>query len=560
MRKFIPLGFFALAVVLLSSLNTEVVSAFPWNGQNVSGPYDWPPYFGPMGPGNALKGYSFSIVDDYTHGGEDISRLYPNSLQSQETALIYCEGFSDPTCASNQTSPTLWSFVRVLPPCENDNSPEACIEALEVNSQTGESRRLVLDHTLDVPLQWDASIGRSIGRGSAPSLWRDPADSDSSDGYLVSVSGNGICSSNNPCTEIQDFSASVSAYKTVLGSFGGKTVFTTPGGHKAITGSAPPVCIWHEKGKCGLVSNFENISTLKLSIHLPKIISGWYMGRFADPNISIDSFSPNYYRLTLEAKPVEIPMVAAKVELADATSETKQLFSTYLCDRLGGYCGGGLQSNDVSLTKYFEVFSTELKDTAQLMMPKWSFRSIKSQLPCTSSDSVSGLVSTNSTLYDGAPPVFADGNLNYHVGALHFRPDGTEFKGSYNLLMSSSFARCLYKFSNAPVGAKVAVISSKGLESIATTSLTENSGWLHLSVNGFTFSNPTISVKLNQESVAPPANPPAPTSSPTPTQVISSKQNVAAKKLTILCVKGKSTKKVFAIKPVCPSGYKKKIS
>jgi hypothetical protein len=33
---------------------------------------------------------------------------------------------------------------------------------------------------------------------------------------------------------------------------------------------------------------------------------------------------------------------------------------------------------------------------------------------------------------------------------------------------------------------------------------------------------------------------------------------VAAKKSTIICVKGKLIKKVTAVKPVCPSGYKKK--
>jgi len=32
----------------------------------------------------------------------------------------------------------------------------------------------------------------------------------------------------------------------------------------------------------------------------------------------------------------------------------------------------------------------------------------------------------------------------------------------------------------------------------------------------------------------------------------------ALKKKTITCVKGKLTKKVTAVKPVCPSGYKKK--
>jgi hypothetical protein len=32
----------------------------------------------------------------------------------------------------------------------------------------------------------------------------------------------------------------------------------------------------------------------------------------------------------------------------------------------------------------------------------------------------------------------------------------------------------------------------------------------------------------------------------------------ALKKITITCIKGKSVKKVTAVKPVCPKGYKKK--
>jgi topoisomerase IA-like protein len=33
---------------------------------------------------------------------------------------------------------------------------------------------------------------------------------------------------------------------------------------------------------------------------------------------------------------------------------------------------------------------------------------------------------------------------------------------------------------------------------------------------------------------------------------------VATKMTTVSCVKGKQTKKVTAVKPVCPTGYKKK--
>ena len=37
-----------------------------------------------------------------------------------------------------------------------------------------------------------------------------------------------------------------------------------------------------------------------------------------------------------------------------------------------------------------------------------------------------------------------------------------------------------------------------------------------------------------------------------------SAQSMSKKKITITCTKGKLTKKVTAVKPVCPTGYKKK--
>jgi hypothetical protein len=40
--------------------------------------------------------------------------------------------------------------------------------------------------------------------------------------------------------------------------------------------------------------------------------------------------------------------------------------------------------------------------------------------------------------------------------------------------------------------------------------------------------------------------------------VAEAKKLVLAKKMTITCVKGKTTKKVSAVKPICPNGFKRK--
>jgi hypothetical protein len=55
-------------------------------------------------------------------------------------------------------------------------------------------------------------------------------------------------------------------------------------------------------------------------------------------------------------------------------------------------------------------------------------------------------------------------------------------------------------------------------------------------------------VKLTQE-----AEKPVVVATPTP-----SAKPAAAKKTTITCVKGKTIKKVSAVKPACPMGFRKK--
>ena len=81
---------------------------------------------------------------------------------------------------------------------------------------------------------------------------------------------------------------------------------------------------------------------------------------------------------------------------------------------------------------------------------------------------------------------------------------------------------------------------------IATTVLGERNGWVSLSAKNFEFSAPVIKAKLTQEAEV--------VVTPTPT---ASKKPVV-KKVTITCIKGKTNKKVTAVKPKCPTGFKKK--
>jgi hypothetical protein len=113
-------------------------------------------------------------------------------------------------------------------------------------------------------------------------------------------------------------------------------------------------------------------------------------------------------------------------------------------------------------------------------------------------------------MFMATPPKFntATQSLDYQVAAPHFDRNGKENIGRYNLVIDSKVARCLYKFSTAPIQASVTVINADGTQQISTSTINEKNGWLYLSVNGYTYSAPTLKVKLSQGASAAAALPP----------------------------------------------------
>jgi hypothetical protein len=189
-----------------------------------------------------------------------------------------------------------------------------------------------------------------------------------------------------------------------------------------------------------------------------------------------------------------------------------------------------------------DALRSAANDTTTGIVNQWSFASyVGTGNSCMSSTtSVLGIVTTNAMAFSDSPPSFSNGTLSYQVAGMHFMPDGkTPFLGVYDMVMSDAVARCLYGFTTAPISGSVTVTEdSSGDTNVATTSVSDNNGWLHLAAYGFEFSDPTINATLTQ------AKAPA----------------VKAKSVTITCVdrKNKALKKVVtAVNPVCPAGYVK---
>jgi hypothetical protein len=215
-------------------------------------------------------------------------------------------------------------------------------------------------------------------------------------------------------------------------------------------------------------------------------------------------------------------------------------------------------------TKSFERYMLWVevaKDKAYASVSTWSFRTMQDYqeyAKCIGESGVAGMVTTNSNAYIAGPPTFQDGDLAYRVASPHYDTKGEVQIGTYDLAIRSDIARCIYGFTSAPIQATLSVIYADGEAKKATTLVSEKNNWLRLSAKGFTYSSPTVKVRLTQEkAVVAPS--PTPSASPTPTPMASaSAAPVAAKQTSITCVKGKIAKKVTAVNPKCPTGYKKK--
>ena len=126
--------------------------------------------------------------------------------------------------------------------------------------------------------------------------------------------------------------------------------------------------------------------------------------------------------------------------------------------------------------------------------------------------------------------------------------------------MRKTTAQCLYGFTDAPITATVTVVDAGKEQRIETSSLQElGTGadkWLKLSARGFTFSSPTLKIKLNQAKPASPA--PAPSAAPAQNSPQAAPAPKVVVQKSITCVKGKITRKVVGANPKCPAGFKKR--
>jgi hypothetical protein len=538
-------------------------------------------------PNDVLPGQHNVLFTDQATG-ELASMLVDQSKTYDKTVDPTCKSLSDKSCTSENLS-----YQALIPVCQS-TSDINCIVSISAKKEDG--TELPAEFSRYFPLKaqnaYEGSLDKKLPTGATSSLFTIPgAPHNGGNQYLATVYLAGNVSKQSGAS-LGEFSARITPVQLqtapmITGSCG---VASCPDAGWAFNERTPSQG-WRRQGpgfdgshSCAATSVKESLCAQRfgfpdnlrfsVKIRLNLVPTGWMHGRIADPIIDIAEAS-GITTISVDAIPVRVPIVYKSNLWSELPADIKSAYSEstgqFLRGSTGGFTridGGGSDQADPLKRNYtstptpsgeggLEELKTWLpfvKDKATASPSMWSVRTLDQNEAAganncfKSGSTLTGIVTTNSTQYAAGPPVYdkTEGSLVYKVAAPHFDSKGAVFKGRYSLVLRSDVARCIYGFSKAPIKAELSIVSADGSPQVATVIVSESNGWLRLRADNFEFSSPTVKVKLSQEA--------EPKVEVTESPVVSP----VAKKSSITCVKGKLIKKVTAINPKCPAGYKKK--
>jgi hypothetical protein len=504
-------------------------------------------YHAPMN--SVPRGFlGIQIVDQIYWGQGSSALIADRTLSTDKHESILCGGQTSVPCDLKALHADAIRANIILPKCAMATE-ENCIEGLS----------LYKAGTTPVPAEYIRSVGGStipadpalgLPRGGTSSLWNAPGVANSSGATTYSVMAQLDLSRNS---SQKGFSASavsimVMPYSESSVPHGQPIIWQesslADGTHQIGSSGGNPDCAWVETNLCGLIQDFSDGTRVKVDLRLTKQIGGWFKGRMQDSEIAVSNFSNTASHVSVDGLYSKVPQFFTLLDRENGSAEHKMMVGLDRGAHPQGPGGGGTTSTMADQRTGFlwvDKFRSLAKDTAAGVSTIWSAGTIPSSNGNCLSDTsrVLGIVSTNAMVYEGKAPAFDGKSLSYNVAGMHYLPDGKSVvEGTYDLVMRSDVARCLYGFTSAPVSATVAIVSTDGENKVATTTVKESKdGWLKLSASGFTFSENKISARITQP------------------------QASSAKKTTITCVSIKNKKlttKVTAVAPKCPTGYKKK--
>lgn len=307
--------------------------------------------------------------------------------------------------------------------------------------------------------------------------------------------------------------------------------------------------------KCWKYDNNPSTNEFKVVLRLPVAPSGWLTGRLFNPDVKYEDVAgaaSQPFRLTISGSPVPTPKLSKQYFYdvpAERASWEKVAKIFDLPWTLNYSAGPGLGPTNINEFTSAVKADSDL-DIATGLVDKWLLNAswggvYTGPLGSCTQKGFLGFVGSNALTYASELPVFDArvGTLNYQVASPHYMPTGKEFTGLYSMVLDQKYSRCIWKLGEGSISATVSVLSETGQAKIATSSVKMDDNFVRFQATGFTFSKPTLQVKLTQVK---------------PVSATPSKNASAPKSSTITCIKGRTIKKVTAVNPKCPVGYTKK--
>ena len=445
----------------------------------------------------------------------------------------YCTSSKDPVCDFTAAK---WGQdergivgMSVLPLCSNE-AAENCLENLEIAYQGNSFTPAKHLRELSSGLTQQPDSALNYLGGATASVWDDSSIPNSlGRTYLTNIVYSVGYNPDLKKFSINNIAFGITPYREVSGNFKAPSINPAMPANTRIDWGGDRSTFWAEDGRAGIAVGFPKDVRFRMTARVTNTITGWYKARLQDPVVSINKFSKSNNRVVIEGKPVSVPTFAyKKSKLEFAPKENKWWQNNGQSNNTTPAA-----SDQLDIFEYIDYFRPLVGDRVAGFNSFWTVNSTNwgNDNKCLMDSSrVVGIVSTNAMGFNGSSPSYTNGALEYQVSGMHYNPDGQSLvEGTYDLLLRSDAARCLYGFSNAPIQASISVTGDQ-TQKTAVTSMVERDGWIKLAAYGFNFSNPKISVKLAQ------------------TQV----------KRSITCVQGKKRITVRAVLPKCPAGFKKR--
>ncbi|CAN2183676.1 hypothetical protein MCEMRE196_00385 [Candidatus Nanopelagicaceae bacterium] len=436
-------------------------------------------------------------------------------------------------------------YQAVLPICSL-KSDEPCIEKVEVREGTGpwisgQPKRPIGHQEIsfgkgNLINTWQGSESDLLPPGSEPFLWTLGKKHDGGSTYQVTamfqkIKGDpGAGQFNLGITGLTDSQDPISCAKEGGVYLGFKSDILPPN-------SQAGICPIHYD----LPEELEFKVAIKFG-YLAKHLIGWMDSHTLNPKLEEDGAL-----ITFSGKPIKTFVMTSEVLTFDQIRKDSKLCEIYTCEFkvYNGELIEGMQSfikywkgNEQNWTALYRKVPSVMSDKSLQDIVTWGFSTSQYKINtyCKASQNIVGLISTNATIYNPAPPVWnaQSNSLNFEASAPHFQSDGQLTSGYYGVMLDAGFAKCLWKSNLINARAELEVIYQDGTSTISTTTLSSTESWVNFVASNFHFSSPKFALRI------------------VPTKPLS--ESSRTKK--IMCTKGKLTKSVSGSNPKCPSGYR----